>query len=520
MSLFGAGGYRPVSEHQREYSGGDSRSSFDDEDRGDVRPIVRRPTPKVGFSTKKKAAELVQTPAQLLNAIEYLQRLVVASSDSMEQSELERAQRLATASLAYVRKHASSLIGVAASAPASAATPASTTTPAATVSSATATPAEDTAAPTPATPAAAMIALAEPRGRPQRPASPARLRPERSPSPVQLQREYERERERAQSPLRELAEKANAMVAQSQLETAPIIAAAPAVGVADLVVEEVKGGAPSGTPLALPFAHSRTEPRPSHMSSHRRTSSPTRLAAPSSSSAATPNTAANANTKHAILIGNNYEGKSYSLEGCVNDVRKMAEALTRNGWLASNITILLNEDATWSIVQRAVERVAGGTLVIQFSGHALRKRDTNGDEVDGRDECLLLEDGIVADDTLKVLVQQVAQRCNQVFLWFDCCHAGTIADVDTMTQHNVVCFSGCRDSEYAVDGGTGETAYGAFSHSLFYMVGESDGAHVTMQEMQSMLENRMKKMGGDQSPMLTASRPSLMSSQFPLRVRK
>merc|ERR1712217_467546 len=77
--------------------------------------------------------------------------------------------------------------------------------------------------------------------------------------------------------------------------------------------------------------------------------------------------------------------------------------------------------------------VAGTTLFFHYSGHGGSIADDDGDESDGKDECLFPVDfkeaGILRDDEVsQILVQNVPDGVKLVAVC-DCCHSGTIMDL-------------------------------------------------------------------------------------------
>jgi hypothetical protein len=65
-------------------------------------------------------------------------------------------------------------------------------------------------------------------------------------------------------------------------------------------------------------------------------------------------------------------------------------------------------------------------LVLSFSGHGSRVKDINFDEEDEYDEVLVLYDGIILDDLIKVHLSRFAKGVN-IFYITDCCYSGTIS---------------------------------------------------------------------------------------------
>ena len=102
------------------------------------------------------------------------------------------------------------------------------------------------------------------------------------------------------------------------------------------------------------------------------------------------------------------------LRGCVNDVMQVKAVLQRYfGFQEEVFHILLDVEATAANIQSGLRWLAqDGTepnaiCVFHYSGHGASTPDQNGDEPDGRDECLVPYDyqtaGKLTDDALKAL---------------------------------------------------------------------------------------------------------------------
>ena len=104
--------------------------------------------------------------------------------------------------------------------------------------------------------------------------------------------------------------------------------------------------------------------------------------------------------KWALLVGiDRYPGfgSEVQLEGCVNDVQILRDALIRRfGFTEERMTVLLNERATRDGILEAMEdlvRKVGedDVVVFHYSGHGSQKVEPEGeeDEPDGWDETLV-----------------------------------------------------------------------------------------------------------------------------------
>lgn len=186
--------------------------------------------------------------------------------------------------------------------------------------------------------------------------------------------------------------------------------------------------------------------------------------------------------KRALLIGINYTGQRYELRGCNNDIRNILPCLiNRWGYDFTDIVQLIDDGCgpppTKDNILLEMRRLAfyaraGDSMFFYFSGHGGQIRDLDGDEVDGYDEFICPVDyqqsGVINDDEIHEIMVKPLAAGSRLTALFDSCHSGTVLDlpylydsgqcefVDGVTpgarvkkasQAQVVCFSGCGDSE-------------------------------------------------------------------------
>jgi hypothetical protein len=164
--------------------------------------------------------------------------------------------------------------------------------------------------------------------------------------------------------------------------------------------------------------------------------------------------------KWALLIGINKYPKlpaASQLRGCINDVDAIEAVLTsdRFGFPVGNVLKLVDAQATREGILTAfkthlVENLRireGDAVVVYFSGHGSRIKDMHGDEESGYDQTLVPYDAgrksaddvrDITDDELSVLLDKLSQRTQNINLFFDSCHSGTITRaVEDALDHDV-----------------------------------------------------------------------------------
>lgn len=170
----------------------------------------------------------------------------------------------------------------------------------------------------------------------------------------------------------------------------------------------------------------------------------------------------------AVLVGvGDYLYLDADLQGPVNDVGLMANALMRRGIAAADIVALVDANAPLpSTVSRGLpDRVAildalsaaiqssgqGDTVIFYFSGHGTQAPDTNGDEGGGPDEIFLprdakgwngtlgLVENAIVDDEFSELAAMAVSRDVKLVAILDACHSGTgfraLNDADSRARY-------------------------------------------------------------------------------------
>lgn len=248
-------------------------------------------------------------------------------------------------------------------------------------------------------------------------------------------------------------------------------------------------------------------------------------------------------TKKALLIGINYPRTDSELRGCANDCLTSMKILkNRFGFRSSNIKFLTDakeypgyEKPTVRNIRKWIKWLvrgakSGDSLFFHYSGHGSWVRDKDGDEVDGRDECICPCDyerkGFIIDDELfDTLIKPLPAGC-KLFSIMDCCHSGTMFDLKytfapeetgakqlTQTGNkecdaNVIMVSGCRDNQTSADAHIGGQYAGAmttsFAHTMrnWFKVHKSYPAY---SKLLSLMFQYMKKHRYSQRPQINCS---------------
>jgi uncharacterized caspase-like protein len=184
----------------------------------------------------------------------------------------------------------------------------------------------------------------------------------------------------------------------------------------------------------------------------------------------------------AVLVGvkevnpaayNGWDGKS-GCYGCELDAENMDGLLQDAGFETKRLlTAAATGRGLLGALDEAAEQAEPGDLfVFYYSGHGSRRRDLDGDELDGYDETLVLYDRQVLDDDLHRIWLKFKPGVRLVMI-SDCCHSGTnfrdpnapesesapaepiASGLDTGFQAQMIHMSGCRDDQKSFGGRAG-----------------------------------------------------------------
>jgi hypothetical protein len=142
--------------------------------------------------------------------------------------------------------------------------------------------------------------------------------------------------------------------------------------------------------------------------------------------------------KYAVVIGiDDYPGTRADLRGPVDDASMVRDILIgKFGFPEENIVFLQDDGATRLGIANAILRHLGqagpnGTAVFFYSGHGTQLDENIGitgrldpESDNGKDEALAVYDGIILDEEVNFLLQQVEAENTLVLV--DACYSGTV----------------------------------------------------------------------------------------------
>ena len=244
------------------------------------------------------------------------------------------------------------------------------------------------------------------------------------------------------------------------------------------------------------------------------------------------------NKKAALLIGINYQGTQNELGGCENDIYDMkAKLMVNYGILEEDILILTEKEAktpTYTNIiygmNWLVEKNRQGykNIWFQYSGHGYFQKDKNGEELDGRDECLVtVDDKFMTDDVLNTnLISRMSSDVNMICI-MDCCYSGTILDLkykyktrgvcelqyNNKDGKNIISIAGCRDDQTSADAWFSNKWNGALTKKIMTVLERSNYA-ITNMNLLTELQSELSGDGFTQQPVITTSRRLTENTPF------
>lgn len=264
--------------------------------------------------------------------------------------------------------------------------------------------------------------------------------------------------------------------------------------------------------------------------------------------------------KRAVLCGLNYYGTNAELGGCINDVKNIQNLLIKQyDYKPENIIMLTDETsekATYdNILKRLRELVKSDAthMYFHYSGHGSYMNDNNGDDRDGKDECLCPLDynnkGFIRDDIIKSIVKDLPKE-KKLTMLIDACHSATMVDLkyeldcasvnQSATKDNeaylyqnwsydfklhenhqynddinVLTISGCRDSQTSADAWIQSKYQGAFTYH-FMKVLELNKYDIKIKYLLKDIHCMLKIGNFEQKPVINSAKKVDLDEKFSL----
>jgi hypothetical protein len=230
------------------------------------------------------------------------------------------------------------------------------------------------------------------------------------------------------------------------------------------------------------------------------------------------------NNKKALLIGINYLGTEYELNGCIQDVDQIKFYLETKGFNNFEImTDLTDIKPTRINILNSIKNFINSAsnddlLFIHYSGHGSYTYDNNGDEIDGKDEILVSSNlEYITDDELKNIFKEFSKPNITIVGLFDCCHSGTIFDIkftydylnnkyienqnDGDCPGNILMISGCMDNQTSEEAILDNKPQGALTWSFIDCINKTPNC--SWRELLKSMRHLLKIQSFPQIPQLS-----------------
>jgi len=242
----------------------------------------------------------------------------------------------------------------------------------------------------------------------------------------------------------------------------------------------------------------------------------------------------------AVIIGINYLGTSKELKGCINDALATYAYLLENYPITKKDVRLMTDETVEKPTMRNIksalvwlskESTDNSSLFFSYAGHGSQERDSSSEEEDGKDERIIALDGSINDDEIQTYLFSGLKPGARLFCLFDCCHSGTMLDLDRLNfitfvsedgvkgcfgctkkkkikkkGRDVICFGGCTDKgksyETTVREEKKSVRRGVFS---YYFLNFLKNNELTYTELIDLLQSTLSKRKSAQSPQLAYS---------------
>lgn len=246
--------------------------------------------------------------------------------------------------------------------------------------------------------------------------------------------------------------------------------------------------------------------------------------------------------KRALIVGINYnEQPEMKLRGCINDANNIYHYLIdHKGYKPENMTLMTDEPANKSTdkyprktyIMKHIDRLvaatkSGDTLFVHFSSHGTEIRDTNGDELDGKDSAIVTCRGsLIVDDELKASLVNKMPKGSKLRVLMDLCHSGTCLDLpynwrdgkfskesaDVTGAPDCIMISGTYDAFVSYDSYIAGNYSGAFTYNILSIL--KTMPNCTWQDLLSVLCYKIKKSGYNQIPQLSMGAKELLTNKI------
>ena len=258
--------------------------------------------------------------------------------------------------------------------------------------------------------------------------------------------------------------------------------------------------------------------------------------------------------KFALIIGINYTGESYALNGSVSDANRYKDFLLNHCGFTESDIMFITDDADikptyqniitgFSYLRYYSRNLGYDEIWMYYSGHGSQVIDsltpTYADEVDQKDEVIIpidyIDSGIISDDTIHASIIQTLPLNTKFISVFDCCHSGTMLDINHLykpgniyemypekyagaseTAGQIICISSSIDAQVSFET-EGLFAKGEYSGALTWgllTLFDKYGYSIRYKTILTDLAEMFAENGFSQTPQITTNKPINIYDHF------
>jgi hypothetical protein len=240
-------------------------------------------------------------------------------------------------------------------------------------------------------------------------------------------------------------------------------------------------------------------------------------------------TTTNSSKKNALLIGINYIGSEYELNGCINDTSSINNFLSSCNY--KNIKIITDQTVEKPTRNNIINNLtnllntagSGDVIFFFYSGHGSQMKDTNNNEFTGNDQMIVPCDfNIILDDELKSIINKNLKNNVTLIALFDSCFSESVLDLkyqyldslnnnnnsqnnkETETNGNVIMISGCSDIQTSTDAFINGKNQGALTWAFLQTL--NNNKNLTWRQLLIEMRNLLKNSSFSQIPQLASGK--------------
>ena len=184
---------------------------------------------------------------------------------------------------------------------------------------------------------------------------------------------------------------------------------------------------------------------------------------------------------YAIIIGiSDYDGTSNDLNYCDDDAQDFNNVLlTRYNWKSSQISLLIDDEATRTAIVDEIETVTkkakeNDEVIFFYSGHGYRSNYNVDSDGEKRDECIIpwegTPDSFIWDGQLNDMFEDCSSE--RILFYFDCCYSGGMTDLEG--EGRLICMAS-KENQLSLEGSRHETRENGQFTYYFVVEGMSEG---------------------------------------------